>query len=126
MHNEAVLAAWRWSVLVLSIASNHQNSSLCSPSIPEARQCKPNLSFTKLNVDAIFFLDEGVGATTAVLRDDRGNFLVAQYKFISFAADVIIVEVMTMRNGLALANSLRARKEEGKEMRDNNKGKERN
>ena len=37
---------------------------------------------------------------------------------------MITVEVMTMRNGLALANSLRARKEEGKEMRDNNKGKD--
>ena len=82
------------------------------------------MSFTKLNVDAIFFPDEGVGATTAVLRDDRGNFLAAQCKFIPFAADEITIEAMTMRKDLA--NSLRSRKEEGKEMRDNNKGKEMN
>ena len=99
MHNEAVLVAWRWSVLVLSIASNHQNSSLRSPSIPEARWCKANLSITKPNVDAIFFTNERLGATAAILKDDRANFLVARCKFIPFVADLITVEAIAMRTG---------------------------
>lgn len=91
----------------MSIASNHQNSSSRSPSIHTARWCKPAPRFIKLNVDAAFFPDEGVGATAAaIVRDDRGNFLAAQCKCIPFAADVITTEAMAMRDGLALANFL--------------------
>jgi hypothetical protein len=59
-----------------------------------------------LNVDAAFYPDEGAGATTAILRDVRGNFVAAQCKFIPFAADVITTEALAMRDGLVFANSL--------------------
>lgn len=74
--------------------------------VPETRWSKPDPRYTKLNVDAAFFADEGLGGTVAMLRDDRGNFVAAQCKFIPYAADAITTEVMAMRDGLAFANSL--------------------
>lgn len=72
----------------------------------ETKWSKPDPRFTKLNVDAAFFADEGIGATVAVLRDDRGNFVAAQCKFIPFAADAITTEVIAMRHGLLFVNCL--------------------
>ena len=106
--------------------SGSANMEMVTFGLVKPRWCKPNKSFTKLNVDAVFFPDEGVGATAAILRDDRGNFLAARCKFISFAAAVITIDVMAMRDGLALANSRHAREKEGKKLRENKKGKERN
>ena len=81
-------------------------ASSCTVVLPETRWSKSDPRYTKLNVDAAFFADEGLGATAAVLRDDRGNFVVAQCKFIPYAADAIITKAMVMRYGLAFANSL--------------------
>ena len=74
--------------------------------MPETRWCKPDPRFTKLNVDAAFFADEGSGATAAVLRDDRGKFIAAQCKFIPVATDAITTKATTIRDGLAFVNSL--------------------
>ena len=57
-------------------------------------------------MDAAFFAEQGVGATTAIIRDERGIFLAAQCKFIPYAADAMTSEAMAMRDGLNLANSL--------------------
>ncbi|XBI20563.1 hypothetical protein VPH35_061828 [Triticum aestivum] len=81
-------------------------ASSCTVVLPETRWSKSDPRYTKLNVDAAFFADEGLGATSAVLRDDRGNFVAAQCKFIPYAADAITTEAMSMRDGLAFANSL--------------------
>ena len=83
-----------------------QMSSSNSLELPETKWSKPDPRCTKVNVDAAFFADEGLGATSAVLRDDRGNFIAAQCKFIPHAANVITVEAMAMRDGLEFANSL--------------------
>ena len=58
-------------------------------------------------MDAAFYPDEGVGATTTIIRDDSGNFIGAQCKFIPFAVDIIITEALSMRDGLVFANALR-------------------
>lgn len=71
-----------------------------------AGNARPDPGYTKLNVDAAFFADEGSGATTAVIRDIRGNFIAAQCKFIPVAANAITTEAMATRDGLAFANSL--------------------
>ena len=105
-HNEPVPPSWRWPISILSIARNFQNASTKSYEMPETRWCKPEPRFTKLNIDASFFADDGSGATAAILRDDRGNFIAAQCKFISVAADAITTEAMAMRDGLSFANSL--------------------
>ena len=106
MHNESVPPQWGWPLSVLSIACNHQRASSSTPSSPEAKWSKPDPQFIKLNVDAAFYPDEGVGAIAAILRDVRGNFVAAQCKFIPFAADVITTEALAMRDGLVFANSL--------------------
>ena len=59
-----------------------------------------------MNVDAAFFSDEGVGATSVVLRDGSGSFIAAQCKFLPVAVDAITSEAMAMRDGLVFANSL--------------------
>ena len=50
--------------------------------------------FVKLNVDAAYSEDEGMGATAAVIRDERGTFLAAQCKLVTHAADVVTTEAM--------------------------------
>ena len=36
---------------------------------------RPEAKFIKLNVDVAFFIEEGVGATTTIIRDEWRNFL---------------------------------------------------
>lgn len=60
----------------------------------------------KLNVDASFHVEEGAGATAAVIRDERGNFLAGHCRFMSYVVDVVTMETMAMRAGLIFANSL--------------------
>ncbi|KAM3310913.1 hypothetical protein ACQJBY_031535 [Aegilops geniculata] len=74
--------------------------------LPETKWRKPDPRFIKLNVDATFFAHEGISATAAILRDNRGNFIAAHCKFIAIAADAITTEAMAMRDGLLFANSL--------------------
>ena len=38
---------------------------------------KPDPKFVKVNVDASFHLEEGTGATSAIIRDCKGNFVAA-------------------------------------------------
>lgn len=60
-----------------------------------------NEIFVKLNVDAAYFEEEGMGATPAVIRDEKGTFLAAQCKFIIHVVDVMTTEAMApMRDGL--------------------------
>lgn len=47
-------------------------------------------------MDAAYYPDEGVGATTAILRDDGGNFVAGQCKLIPYAADIITTEALAM------------------------------
>ena len=51
-------------------------------------------------------LMKGVGSTTAIICDDRGNFIGAQCKFIPFAADLITTEALAMRDGLVFPKAL--------------------
>ena len=91
---------------VLDIANNFHQANQRSQDTHEKRWFKPNPRFVKLNVDASFHLDEGTGATAAVIRDEKGNFLEAQCKYLIHVSDVVTSEALAMRNGLAFANSL--------------------
>ena len=73
---------------------------------PEERWTRPDLRFIKLNVDAAYYIDEGVGATAAVIRDEKGIFLAAKCIFIPHEASVVSTEARAMKDGLAFANSL--------------------
>ena len=57
-------------------------------------------------LDAAFFVEEGVGATSTIIRDELGIFLAAQCKFTCYGAEAMTSEATAMRDGLNLANSL--------------------
>ena len=82
------------------------NPSVYSENNREMKWTKPDLRFIKVNVDAAYFADESARASAAVIRDDKGNFLAAQCKYIPHVADAMMVEATAMRDGLVFANSL--------------------
>ena len=47
----------------------------------EHRWKRPDPKFAKVNVDAAFYQDAGAGATAAIIRDEKGQFLAAQCKY---------------------------------------------
>lgn len=65
--NEGVPPPWRWPISILSIIPNFQSSSSRALELSQTKWSEPDPGFTKLNVDAAFFADEGMGATSAVL-----------------------------------------------------------
>ena len=66
---------------------------------------RPADGFVKLNVDAAFSVDQGRGATGAVIRDDQGRFISASACAISYIADAPTAEARSIRNGLILASN---------------------
>ena len=90
----------------MAIASNYEKAFTKTFRPQEYKWVKPNPKFVKVNVDAAYYQDEGMGATSVIIRDEKGNFIAATCKFIPFAADVVTTEAMAMRDGLELANSL--------------------
>ena len=72
----------RWPMSVLAIANNFHRANEKNRVTNEQRWLKPSSNFVKLNVDASFYADEGAGASAAILRDEKGNFLAARCKYI--------------------------------------------
>ena len=64
---------------------------------------RPPLGFVKLNVDASFDQDMLRGTAGAVLRDDKGRFIVGGNWKMDWCADVLTAEAMALRFGLLLA-----------------------
>lgn len=91
---------------VLAIAANFHEANLPRSVTNPLRWMKPDIGFVKLNVDAAYFAEEGKGATAAVIRDEKGNFLAAQCIYITHTSDAMMAEAMAMRDGLTFANSL--------------------
>ena len=91
---------------VLAIANHFHQANEKNRVTNEQRWLKPSSNFVKLNVDASFYADEGAGASASILRDEKGNFLAAQCKYIQYASDVVTSEAMAMRDGLIFASSL--------------------
>jgi hypothetical protein len=60
----------------------------------------------KLNVDASYMSDLGLGSTGASLRDSGGNFIAACYESNDHAIDVGAMEVAALLVGLQLAKEL--------------------
>lgn len=64
---------------------------------------RPPQGFVKVNVDATFDHDTQSGATGAVARDDKRNFLAATNWFLSHVNNVDCAELSAICNGLYLA-----------------------
>lgn len=105
-HHDSCPPSSRWTSSVLGLVGNHKNSVSRKTGNIAHKWTKPDPRFIKLNVDASFRAEEGSGATAAVIRDDRGRFLAAQCKFIQYAADVVTIEAMAMRDGLNMVNAM--------------------
>ena len=105
-HNESIPPVERWSTSVLAIANNYKKSTAKNSSNVDERWTLPNSGFVKVNVDAAFHADCGSGATAAVIRDFKGNFIAANCAYIDRGLNVVSMEAMAMRDGLNLANSL--------------------
>ncbi|XBJ18906.1 hypothetical protein VPH35_009968 [Triticum aestivum] len=67
---------------------------------------KPTSGRVKINVDAAFSPENMTGATGAVARDDRGDFIAATSCFISHVTSAKSAEVVAIRNGLILAMTI--------------------
>ena len=62
------------------------------------------MGFVKLNVDASFDHDQLRGTTGAVIRDDRGNFIVGGNDKIECCLDALTAEALALRFGSYLAH----------------------
>ena len=89
-----------------AITANYVNAHSLKATSKTRGWSRPPMGFVKLNVDAAFYPDEGRGATAAVIRDGKGNFLAAHCIYLDYAADAMMAEAMAMRDGLIFANSL--------------------
>lgn len=58
----------------------------------------------KLNIDAAFSVEEGTGATGAVIRDDYGKFIPARSCGIAHVPNAPTAEARALRDGLILAS----------------------
>ena len=67
---------------------------------------KPVHGMIKINVDAAFQSETLSGASGAVARDERGDFVAAACWFLPNITDVDSVELITIRNGMFLANQI--------------------
>ena len=68
---------------------------------------KPDRGAVKINVDASFCAENLSGATGAVARDDRGDFIAAANWFIPHVSNVVAAEIIAVRNGMILAERIR-------------------
>ena len=67
---------------------------------------KPPNGFVKLNVDAAFDYDTLHGTMGAVIRDDRGHFIVSGNKLIESCYDPLCAEALALKFGLQLSSSV--------------------
>jgi hypothetical protein len=61
---------------------------------------KPSRGVVKINVDASFHGDTLSGASGAIARDDKGDFIAAANWFIPHIQDVDAAELTTIRDGI--------------------------
>jgi ribonuclease HI len=104
-HHDGGPPQFRWPNSILAIVGNHLKS-IQKREVRGHKWTRPDPKFVKLNVDASYHSDDGMGATAAVLRDEKGVFIAAQCRFYHHAADAMTMEALAMRDGLILANSM--------------------
>ena len=105
-HNGNPPPAFKWPISVLAISNNFDQANAKRTGSVQERWEKPEPRFVKLNVNAAFYVEEGVGATAAVIRDVTGSFLAPQCIYIPVASSVVTTEALAMRDGMKFANSL--------------------
>ena len=67
---------------------------------------KPDRGADKINGDASFCAEKLSGATGAIARDDRGDFIAEANWFIPHVSNVDAAEIIAVRNGMILAERI--------------------
>jgi hypothetical protein len=91
----------RFSLLVLSIVANAARVTEKRTDVMTEKWSRPEPRQVKLNVDASFYDDLKAGATGAVLRDYKGEFIAASSTYIPHVPSAIMAESHAMKEGLA-------------------------
>jgi hypothetical protein len=83
--------------------TNTQASGAVLPPRREVCWQKPDQGWVKVNTYAAFDAATGNGASGAVLRNDRGEFVAASAQAYSRIPDVLMAEALAARDGVKLA-----------------------
>ena len=76
VHEGKSQEASQTSMEIRAITVNYVNSHFPKAKRKSEGWCRPSMGFVKLNVDASFDHDQLRGTAGAVIRDDKGNFIV--------------------------------------------------
>ncbi|TVU37137.1 hypothetical protein EJB05_10434, partial [Eragrostis curvula] len=66
----------------------------------------PDTGWVKVNSDGAFQMNSSTGASGVIVRDERGDTLAVEGRWMEYLADAITAEAMAARNGLSLAVAL--------------------
>jgi ribonuclease HI len=105
-HDDPVPPVKYRATSILGLTANFIKSLSHAAASSGAKWMRPLSNYVKLNVDAAFLADVHVGATAAVIRDDKGQFLVGSCAYLEHVESAATAEAIAMRNGLELAVSL--------------------
>jgi ribonuclease HI len=102
-HGELVPPVNVCSNSIRSIVANAARTKT-QGSVHKKMWIKPRAGFLKLNVDASFSAESHSGATGAIIRDGRGDFIAASSTFLPHVGSAQMAEAIAMLQGLRLAN----------------------
>jgi hypothetical protein len=105
-HGEKVQAPTRTAQAISTLVLNFSRAKKKKVGIVRHGWIKPREDYVKLNVDARFSYDLGIGSTGAIIRNDRGYFLAASTCDIPFVSNPATSEAQGLRDGLLLAGQL--------------------
>jgi ribonuclease HI len=93
---------------IKGIVANNSKVKGSGNTIRRGGWTKPASGVYKLNVDAAYEPKTGSGATGAIIRDPRGNFIAACCDHTDHAIDVATMNALALFNGLKLAEQFAA------------------
>jgi hypothetical protein len=92
------------SMLEDMICSTSERSAAATlPAKRRAKWQKPDQGWVKVNTDATFDAATENGASGAVMRNDRGEFVAASARAFSRTLDVLMAEALAARDGVKMA-----------------------
>lgn len=103
VHEGKSQEASQTSMGIRAITANYVNAHSPKAIRKKGGWSRPPMGFVKLNVNASFDHDLLRGTAGAVIRDDKGNFIVGENWKIEFCADALTAEALALRFGLLLA-----------------------
>ncbi|KAE8811226.1 hypothetical protein D1007_11975 [Hordeum vulgare] len=105
-HGEHVAESPRSAHAISALVKNFVTARRRRPGVVRHGWQRPPDGIYKLNVDASFSEDSETGSTGAVLRSNKGVFIVGSCSDIPFAEDASSAEARALRDGLLLASEV--------------------